>query len=155
MLTSCVSAAKLKRSVSLNEVEKLIYTATNKNEMAQRFGKPSDTRIQPDMEIWYYYDPESGLERFALQFDKSERLINVLWMPWQDEPEYHLKNAIARYPASTFKVSKVREIYHSINTETTYTDNLSMLIWHDDGRKEVRVIGWFLPEEKSGGRERN
>ncbi|MBX3023002.1 MAG: hypothetical protein KF799_15105 [Bdellovibrionales bacterium] len=139
---------KTNRSISLDEIEKLVHAKSlAKKDWTARFGNPSQTKTLPDKEIWYFDDPSTGLERFSLQFDKSERLTNVLWMPWPQESESQLKSLMARYPRSSFEVLETREKYHSIDTETTYTDHSSMSIWHDDGKQRVIVLGWSMANQ--------
>ena len=145
IFVSCAGVPKTHRSVSLNEIEKLIYSkATSKTDLKARFGTPSDIRTLENKEIWYFDDASAGMERFSLQFDNSERLTNVLWMPWPNESESRLKTVIERYPDRSFEASGTREKYHSTDTETTYTDKSSMSIWHDDVQKKVMALGWSI-----------
>ena len=145
---SCAGVPKTHRSVSLSEIEKLIHSkATSKTDLQARFGTPSHTRSLANKEIWYFDDANAGMERFALQFDNSERLTNVLWMPWPQESESRLKTVIERYPNRSFEASRTREKYHSTDTETTYTDKSSMSIWHDDVQNRVMVLSWSIVDQ--------
>jgi hypothetical protein len=149
-LSACTSSHKSRSAeVTLVEVEKLMLQKTTQLEVMKQFGRPSEKRMHKDRQFWDFEDPKTGVQRLSLEFDDSNKLIGVMWIPRISDPEHQLNNVFSRYPHVPFKPIAKKEIYHSIETETTYSNDRSMSIFVNDRTKSVQAISWFLPRQST------
>ncbi len=150
IMSSCMSVPHQtqSRDLSFGLAKDLFYDCKVSADVLAKIGKPSGTLAKVSGERWNYIDAKTGNQRLSLMFDKSMRLESVLWIPSSNDPEKSLDVILTKYPELKVRPIETRKLVHSINTETTYSDDKSISILHNDYAKRVEAIAWFSGDNR-------
>jgi len=135
-----------KTGLTFDAVRDILSSSPSRDEIASKFGQPAEIEKKDNKERWRYPDPGTKFERIQFVFIDS-KLVQLYWYPLPNETDMKIDAIFARYPTGYFKPIDVRKVSHdSFDTETTYANESTMSILHDDLRKEVEVVVWYVPK---------
>lgn len=143
------------RKLRFEDVERLRLMMTAE-EVVQQIGKPEQKTTDKagglSKEIWIYFDGDkSHTQRVTLTFDHdSNKLIDKLYIPREDEAEYSFDKLIAK-KISTNKferiVPKICGENHYEKDEIWIDESSANIIRSNRKTKEVASIGWVSQSE--------
>lgn len=151
LFSGCISTATktTKNSRTFNAIKNVFASSPSQEQIFKVFGEPDSKENDGEKEMWRYFDPATKNERIQLTFNNAKILTQLLWIPLPEEKEKNIEGIFAHYPSGHFKaIDKRRVSNHSLKTDTTYSDGISMSILNDDSSKKVQAVAWFASPQK-------
>ena len=146
-LSSCAT------NLTNSQIQKLDYEkafsfvigSTSKSEIIEKIGSPIRKREKENFSTYIYEDVATGAQRLSLNFSSDQKLSGILWIPFSDEKEIKLKNAMANFKEAHFEIENVSEDNpHNLSQVTSYIDKKKgIVLRYNTALNSVEAIAMY------------
>lgn len=141
-------AEKCPDDFSFKNASTVLSRHSNQKGILKEFGSPDKASADLNREKWTYFDPKTKFQRMTVTFDVSKNIESILWIPFEEE-EGILENLLRQYPDGAIKKIASRQMSsHDLTTESTYSDEKTTTILHNDAAKRVEAVAWYSEVRK-------
>ncbi|WP_295901073.1 hypothetical protein [uncultured Bdellovibrio sp.] len=146
MLAGCASTSGKTQRLTYENVKSLSVGKSTSSEVIATLGSPSDKNSRDGYFSLQFNDPSTGVQRVTANFDdKTSKLIGILWIPTESDPQISLSNTLESFQGASFVTEQSeRDRIHSISRVKFYIDQKrGITIRYDENLKQVEGISFY------------
>ncbi len=153
LISGCGTGSVLQKTSAMQfeQVQQFVLGGTSESEIVTKLGVPA-TRVEKDgYYILSYNDSRTGVQRLSLNIGSaSQKLISLLWIPQEEEPEFNLVEAKSRFQNAKFTETKEdTSSPHALSSITLFRDDKAgITIRYNHLRQYVEAIAKFNTTER-------
>lgn len=151
-LAGCASKVAGYNPYSYSYMKNFVIGKTTEKEIVNVLGAPEKREIRGEYVSLSFNDPKTGYQRLLANFDvASSKLMNILWIPGEEDAEISLSNAMGAGNPSGFKVEQSEmDKVHGMSSVNFYIDEkVGKSIRYNERSKTVEGIAFFDPNRRN------
>ncbi len=157
---ACATRVQMTDARALNyaRVRSLVVGSSTEGEVKGILGSPTGRVLSQGYYTLQYDDPASGAQRLSMNFSsENNKLMDILWIPQEDEREYSLDGAKGGFVGASFKETRedgANPHAHSVGGDIFIDQKAGVTIRYDSIQKVVEAIAIYSPNERIPAEEK-
>lgn len=139
-------------TLSYARVRSLVVGSSTEGDVQGKLGSPTSRVVSQGYYTLQYDDPASGAQRLSMNFSsENNKLMDILWIPQEDEREYSLDGAKGGFVGASFKETHEDDSNlhaHSVGGDIFIDQKAGVTIRYDSIQKVVEAIAIYSPNER-------